>query len=154
MGPGSAPPSTPQREADPYSMKPLASGRLRLALGRQERLRKSAQFQAIYVGGRRLKGPNLIIYLKPNQLQFSRLGLSVSKKRFKLSVQRHRLQRLLREAYRRNKRRFLPGHDLIFSLHTVRPEKLRFADIQQELLFLAQKAQLLKTNPDEQRPNS
>ena len=113
-------------------------------LKKQEKLRRRCEFKEIYTRGRRLNGPHLTIFFKANQLNFNRLGLSVTKKRFKLSVRRHSIQRRLREAYRLNKMRFLPGYDLVISAQRFDKDKTCFEDIKKELLSLAQKARLLK----------
>jgi ribonuclease P protein component len=105
---------------------------------------RSHQFREVYSRGRRLKGPHLTILFIPNGLPCVRLGLSTSKKRFKLSVRRHYIQRRLREVYRRNKMCFLPGYDIVISAHSFDRGKTRFEDINNELLSLAQKAKLLK----------
>lgn len=144
-----------------------------LGLTKQEKLRHSRQFEQIYRRGRRLTGPHLTMYFQPNGLNFSRFGLAVSKRRVKLSTQRHYFRRRLREAYRRNKLRFVPGYDIAIGVNrTLGPDQSRkdvradrktrcapsskaiqmgksgkarhFAQLQKELLFLAQKARLLK----------
>jgi ribonuclease P protein component len=98
--------------------------------------------------GRKIKGPHLTISYLPNTLRHNRLGVSVRKKRVKLSTQRHLIKRRLREAYRTNKMFFLPGNDIIisFTSYTNGPGKRKFAvfsQLSQELLSLAQKANLL-----------
>ena len=115
-----------------------------LKLNQEERVRRSCQFQEIYAKGRRLSGPHLIFYFMPNKLSHNRLGLSVSKRRFKLSVRRHYIQRRLREVYRLNKRRFLPGYDIVLNAQRFKEGEARLADIQKEVLFLARRAGLLK----------
>ena len=115
-----------------------------LSLTKQERLRDSRQFKEVYTWGRRLKGPHLAIFFMPNRLKTSRLGLSVTKKRFKLSARRHYIRRRLREAYRLNKMRFLPGYDIIITAFRFNKDKTSLEDIKKELLALAQKAGLLK----------
>lgn len=117
---------------------------LGLGAKKQDRIRRSREFQEIYARGHKLSGPHLTVHHKPNHLQVNRLGLSTSKKRFKLSVQRHYAQRCLREAYRLNKDRFLPGHDIVISARRWERDKTRFAEIKDEFLSLAQKAGLLK----------
>lgn len=118
--------------------------KLRLNLGKQEKLRRNRQFKEVYMRGRRLSGPHLTISFLPNRLKHSRLGLSVSKKRFGSSVRRHYIQRRLREAYRLNKMSFLPGYDIIITALRFNKDNARFEDIKKELLFLAQKARLLE----------
>ncbi|MBN2097590.1 MAG: ribonuclease P protein component [Candidatus Omnitrophica bacterium] len=125
-------------------MKLKAAG----ALSREQRLRRTADFRQLYLSGRRVNGPSLSIFFRPNQLQFSRLGISVTKKRVKLSTRRHFLQRRLREAFRRKKQCFLPGYDLVFSARRM----LNFREIEAELLSLARKARLLQpAEPQDKR---
>jgi ribonuclease P protein component len=65
---------------------------------RSRRLTHDLEFQGVY--GARVKktlGP-LTAFAKPNSLPHPRLGLSV--RRFSTAVQRNRLKRLLREAFR------------------------------------------------------
>jgi ribonuclease P protein component len=129
------------------------TGRPRLKLTKKERIRHSRDFKEIYRRGRRLKGPHLTIFFKPNRLGFNRLGLSVGKKRFKLSVRRHYIQRCLREAYRLNKGRFLPGYDIVISVQRFPPPASKaspaeaakgpLANIAEELIALAQKTGVL-----------
>lgn len=116
-----------------------------LTLRKQERLRRYGEFKKIYIGGRKLSGPHLTIFFKPNQLPYNRLGISVAKRRFKLSTCRHRIRRCLREAYRQNKQQFLSGYDLIISAQ----RSLR-AEVAEELLGLAQKARLLNSQSGNQ----
>ncbi len=65
---------------------------LRSLTGRRE-------FDSVFKEGSSLASKNLVIYARPNELGFSRLGLSVSKKIGK-AVARNRVKRLLREAMR------------------------------------------------------
>jgi ribonuclease P protein component len=116
----------------------------RLKLGKQEKIRRSHQFQAAYSRARRLSGAHLTVFFTPNNLTYNRLGLSVSKRRFKLSVRRHYLLRRLREAYRLNKMHFAPGFDIVISAQRFDLASLCWEDLKTELLTLAQKAGLLK----------
>lgn len=115
---------------------------MRLCLRKPERLRHPRQFKELYLGGRKISGPHLTIFFKANHLPFCRLGLSVSKRRFKLSVQRHYIQRRLREAFRRNKSQFLPGYDIVIIARGLTRGQSPFSDISRELLVLAQSAEL------------
>jgi ribonuclease P protein component len=63
-------------------------------------LTKKRDFDLVFKEGATLVSKNLVIYAKPNELSFSRLGLSVSKKIGK-AVTRNRVKRLLREAMRK-----------------------------------------------------
>jgi len=62
-------------------------------------LTKRREFDLVFKEGSSLASKNLVIYARPNELGFSRLGLAVSKKIGK-AVARNRIKRLLREAMR------------------------------------------------------
>ncbi|NQS99757.1 MAG: ribonuclease P protein component [Candidatus Omnitrophica bacterium] len=122
----------------------IESSGQKLRLSKECRLRKNRQFVEVYLRGRRISGPHFTIFYKPNSLTLCRMGLSVRKKRFKLSARRHYIQRRLREVFRLNKERFLPGYDLVFSAHRFEKGKVDFRQITTEMLSLAQKAGVAK----------
>lgn len=64
------------------------------------RLRKPAEFRAVYEGGRRFDGRLLTAFVLPTQLEQHRLGITASRKMSRLAVNRNRAKRLLREAFR------------------------------------------------------
>jgi ribonuclease P protein component len=78
-----------------------------------EHLLTPEEFQAVYDRRRSVSDDRLIIYGRENGLEYNRVGLSVSKKYGK-AVQRNRLKRLYREAYRLSKPELSKGFDLIF----------------------------------------
>ena len=85
-----------------------------------ESLRKNEDFKKVYKEGRSGAVRVLVLYVKKNELGINRLGISVSKK-VGNSVVRHRLKRLIREAYRRNEEYFHSYHeseDLVFIART------------------------------------
>ena len=67
-----------------------------------ERLRSKADFTRVFKQGTRVDGAWFVLLGLPNQLGFSRVGLAVGR-RVGRAVQRNRIKRLLREAFRRNK---------------------------------------------------
>ena len=75
-------------------------------------LTKKRDFDLVFKEGVTLASKNLVIYAKPNELSFSRLGLSVSKKIGK-AVTRNRIKRLLREAMRKMSGEFSVHHDFV-----------------------------------------
>jgi len=84
----------------------------RLTLRRKERLRKTVQFKAAYAGRARAGDGSLVAYALANGLAVTRLGVSVGK-RCGGSVQRNRIKRLLREAFRLARAEFPPGYDIV-----------------------------------------
>jgi ribonuclease P protein component len=84
----------------------------RATLRRKERLRKTAQFKAAYAGRARAGDGRLVAYALANSLEVTRLGVSVGK-RCGGSVQRNRIKRLLREAFRLARAEFPPGYDVV-----------------------------------------
>jgi len=64
------------------------------------RLRKPAEFRAVYEGGRRFDGRLVTAFVLPTRLEQHRLGITASRKMSRLAVNRNRAKRLLREAFR------------------------------------------------------
>lgn len=77
-----------------------------------EKLKKSWEFQRSYTKGRKYWDNYFVIYVCRTQLLQTRLGITVSKKVGK-SVQRNRMKRLIREAFRELKPRLLPKYDIV-----------------------------------------
>lgn len=86
--------------------------------GRRYRLRKSqhlrdgADFDAIYGLKQRAGDNHLLIFARRNGLDWTRFGLSVSRKHGN-AVKRNRIKRLLREAFRLSQHELPAGLDLI-----------------------------------------
>lgn len=77
-----------------------------------KRLKKSWEFQRAYTKGRKYWDNYFVIYVCRTQLLQTRLGITVSKKVGK-SVQRNRMKRLIREAFRELQPRLLPQNDIV-----------------------------------------
>ena len=72
------------------------------ALPKRCRLSARAEFQKVYAEGRRYDGRLMAAFLRRNELDHHRLGLTASTKAVGKSVDRNRARRLLREVFRRS----------------------------------------------------
>jgi ribonuclease P protein component len=77
-----------------------------------EHLRRPADFKRVYDRRRSVSDDRVIVYAAFNDLPYSRLGLSVSRK-VGGAVRRNRLRRLFREAYRLTRHALPTGLDLV-----------------------------------------
>lgn len=84
----------------------------RFRLASHLRLRNASDFERIYALRQRAGDSHLLIFAATNDLPHSRFGLSVSRKHGN-AVQRHRLKRLMREAFRLSQHDLPAGLDLI-----------------------------------------
>lgn len=85
-----------------------------------ESLKKNDDFKKVYSEGISAADRYLVIYVRENELGINRLGVSVSKK-VGNSVVRHRIKRLVKEAYRLNEEYFkniFEGKDIVFIART------------------------------------
>jgi ribonuclease P protein component len=79
-------------------------------LGRDERLRRRAEFQQVYERGVRVHGRYATLFVLANALPVGRLGVAATRK-LGGAVRRNKAKRLIREIFRRNK--LAPGFDLV-----------------------------------------
>lgn len=75
-------------------------------------LKNSREFGSVYNTRNSVANKYLVMYLRNNGLDYNRLGISVSKK-VGNSVVRHRVTRLIREAYRLNRANIDVGYDIV-----------------------------------------
>ena len=89
----------------------------------------------------------LVLYARPNRSEHNRVGITVSRKLGKAHI-RNRIRRRLREVYRLNEDKFLPGWDIVVVART----KALFADFDHlttACLHLAEKAGILKREAEQ-----
>ncbi|NMA92794.1 MAG: ribonuclease P protein component [Firmicutes bacterium] len=76
------------------------------------RIRKSREFGVIYRKGKFVVSRGVVVYYRKSRQPGHRLGFSISKKIGK-SVQRHRIKRIYKEAFRSLQEKIKPGYDLV-----------------------------------------
>lgn len=107
-----------------------------------ESLKKNEDFKEIYRDGKSYANKYLIMYVKKNNINSNRLGISVSKK-VGNSVVRHRVTRLIRESYRLSEDKLNCGVDIIVVARAGAKGK-DFKDIESALLHLIKLHKLWK----------
>ena len=80
---------------------------------REKRLLTARHFKAVFDSpSGKVPGKNLLLLARENGLEHPRLGLVIGKKSVKLSVQRNRLKRLMRDSFRLHQQ-LLAGWDIV-----------------------------------------
>jgi len=73
---------------------------------------KNLDFRRIYKSGRSRADQTIVMYVLENDLPENRLGITVSKK-IGNSVVRHRVKRIIKEAYRLHENEYRSGWDIV-----------------------------------------
>ena len=120
---------------------------------RSESLKKNQDFQKVYRNGTSKGNRYLVMYVLKNQymkndLEYNRLGISVSKK-VGNSVVRHRLTRLIRESYRLNEAEFENSLDIVVVARPQAKDRT-YQEIESALMHLAGKHCIAGKNNDKE----
>ena len=75
-------------------------------------IKQNYEFRRLYSKGKSCANAYLVVYCQKNREGRSRLGVTVSKK-LGHAVVRNRVRRRIREIYRLNREKMLPGWDII-----------------------------------------
>ena len=97
-------------------------------------LKNSREFGSVYSTKNSVANKYLVMYLRSNGLDYNRLGISVSKK-VGNSVVRHRVTRLIREAYRLNRANIDVSYDIVIVARPASKDK-KCQDIESALMHL------------------
>ena len=97
-------------------------------------LKNSLEFGNVYKRGKSYANKYLVMYIVDNGLEVNRLGISVSKK-VGNSVVRHRITRLIREAYRLHQDELIKGKDIVV-VARVNSKGRDYWDIESALIHL------------------
>jgi ribonuclease P protein component len=95
----------------------------RFFFSKKQRLASNKQFEAVLARKVRVADELLLLYAAENDCGYPRLGISVGKS-CGGAVQRNRLKRLLREAFRQNQYRIAPGFDYLLMISPKLSKKL------------------------------
>ena len=90
--------------------------RLSNNLSKQNRLLKQHEYQRVFSTPVRISDSSLLLLARANDDKIARLGLAISKKRIKSSVDRNLVKRLIRESFRLNKDKIV-GWDVVIITH-------------------------------------
>ena len=96
-------PSTPR-----YQLRPAS-------FPRDSRLLKPEQFERVFKENERARTDSLLVMVRPNPLGYARLGIIVAKRLMPRAVDRNRIKRCVREAFR-GQRHNLPACDFVVRL--------------------------------------
>ena len=107
-----------------------------------ESLKKNKDFQLVYQQRKSKANKLLVMYIRENNLNINRLGISVSKK-VGNSVVRHRLGRLVKESYRLSEESFSKGLDMVLVIR-IGASKAGYHEIRSALLHLGNLHKILK----------
>jgi len=105
-------------------------------------LQKNRDFQLIYDCGDSYANKYLVMFIKKNDTQSNRLGISVSKK-VGNSVIRHRVKRLIKESYRLQEEMFNSGLDMVIIARST-AKGIGFLEIESAVLHLGRLHKVLK----------
>ena len=108
-------------------------------------VKENYEFRRIYRKGKSAVSPQLVSYCQRNRRGHSLLGVSVSTK-LGCAVVRNRVRRRIREIYRLNKAKMLPGYDLIV-VARVRAVETDYQKLDRTYLRLLEQLDLLREDP-------
>jgi ribonuclease P protein component len=103
----------------------------------RHRIVKSSDYRFLYNAGRRLDAGKFVLFGRPNELGYHRLGLTVSRK-VGGAVVRNRIKRLFREIFRRFSADIPCHYDLVVNARRG-CAKVSFAVLREEFLSAARR---------------
>ena len=109
-----------------------------------ETLKKNIDFQKVYKSGKSYANKYLVMYVLENGTDITRIGISVSKK-VGNSIVRHRLARLIREAFRLSTDCIPDGYDYVVVARAGLKDK-GFFETKESMIHLLKLHKLYKQN--------
>lgn len=111
-------------------------------LPQENRLKKKKEFEAVFKGGRTLKGKSVFLRYLVNGTDKTKIGFVVSKKISKLAVERNKVKRRMREIVRFNKKNVRDGLSIII-IALPRIKEMKYEEIREDLGNLLNKEELI-----------
>jgi ribonuclease P protein component len=112
-------------------------------LPKENRLKKEKEFEAVFKGGRILKGSYVFLKYLANGTDKTKFGFVVSKKVSKLAVKRNKAKRRMREIVRLRKEEIKKGLSIIFiALPLI--SNAEYSEIKKDIESLLNKGELIK----------
>jgi ribonuclease P protein component len=112
-------------------------------LPKENRLKKDKEFEAVFKGGRTLKGKGVFLRYLINGTDKTKVGFVVSKKISKLAVERNKIKRRMREIIRLKKKDIKEGLSVVIvSLPPIKG--MDYKEIKDDLENLLTKEELIK----------
>ena len=111
-------------------------------------LKQNHEFRRLYNKGKSAVSPYFAIYCRKTNRPESRLGITTGVK-LGNAVKRNFVRRRIRELYRTNEAKFLPGYDIVVVART-RAIFGRYADLERNFLHQMKKLGILAPREEEQ----
>ena len=106
-------------------------------------LKQNHEFRRLYNKGKSAVSPYFAVYCRQTRRPYSRLGITTGVKLGK-AVKRNFVRRRIRELYRTNEDKLLPGFDIVVVART-RAIYGRYVDLERSFLQLMKKLGILPT---------
>lgn len=104
-------------------------------------LKKNDDFRRVYRQKNSIANKLFILYIKKNDLDYSRAGFTVSKKIGK-AVVRNKVKRRMREVYRLKEKNIVKGYDLVLVARE-RCSEATYKEIESGILHILRKKNLI-----------
>lgn len=110
-------------------------------MGQIPSIKLNREFSVVYRKGKKYHAHSLILHVLPRNRQNGlRLGVAVSRT-IRTAVERNRLKRLLREAFRLESVKLKGGYDIILTAKDMKPPS-NFHEIRKDLRYLLRRSDL------------
>lgn len=111
-----------------------------------ETIKKNIDFKKVYNHKKSKANAFLVIYKMKNDYDYSRLGISVSKK-VGNAIIRNKIRRRLKEIFRLNEHKIKQRYDIIVIVR-VRAKNITYWDLEKNFTYLLQKSNLIKSGEE------